>query len=65
MEHFLHIMERDIDLSQSPIIAQGPCSIDELKRDWEYQNGVWTVENGWICGKHSGNSGGLLYSKRH
>ncbi len=61
----LHIMEQIIDLSQSPILAYGPSTTEELNRDWEYKNGEWKVENGWICGKHTGNSGGILYSKQH
>ncbi len=61
----LHIMEQIIDLDQSPILAEGPRTTEELNRDWEYKNGVWKVENGWIDGKHTGNSGGILYSKKH
>ena len=64
-QQVLRIMEQEIDLEQSPVIAEGPRSTEELERDWEYKNGIWKVEDGWICGKHTGNSGGILYSKKH
>ncbi|HJD24600.1 MAG TPA: DUF1080 domain-containing protein [Firmicutes bacterium] len=65
MQQILRIMEKEIDLAECPILAEGPRSDEELARDWEYKNGVWRVEDGWIYGKHTGNSGGMLYSKRH
>lgn len=64
-QRFLRIMEKEIDLEQSPVIARGPQDDAALERDWEHQNGVWSVTDGWICGKHIGNSGGILYSKKH
>lgn len=64
-QRFLHIMEREIDLEQSPILLQGPADNAALERDWEHKNGLWTVQDGWICGKHTGNSGGILYSRQH
>lgn len=57
-QRFLRIMEKEIDLEQSPVIARGPQDDAALERDWEHQNGVWSVTDGWICGKHIGNSGG-------
>ncbi len=63
-QNVLHIMEREIDVAGSPILVEGPRTTEELERDWEYRNGVWKVEDGWICGKHTGNSGGILYSKK-
>lgn len=64
-QRFLRIMEQEIDLAQSPVIAHGPQDAAALERDWEYQNGVWTVTDGWVCGKHTENSGGILYSRQH
>lgn len=61
----LYIMERKIDLARSPVLAEGPRSDAELEREWEYVNGTWHVEDGWVTGRHTGNSGGILYSKRH
>ena len=49
-QRFLRIMEKEIDLEQSPVIARGPQDDAALERDWEHQNGVWSVTDGWICG---------------
>lgn len=48
-QRFLRIMEKEIDLEQSPVIARGPQDDAALERDWEHQNGVWSVTDGWIC----------------
>lgn len=63
-ESVLRIMEREILLQQCEILLEGPRTQEELEQEWEFSQGEWNIQDGWICGKHKGNSGGILYSRR-
>ncbi|WP_195543227.1 LamG domain-containing protein [Massiliimalia timonensis] len=62
----LKVMEKEIDLAASPILLEDDFSNPFLSENWdlEHSTGEWWVEDGWLTGRHRGNSGGLLYSKK-
>ena len=58
----LKVMEKEIDLAASPILLEDDFSNPFLSENWdlEHSTGEWWVEDGWLTGRHRGNSGGLL-----
>jgi len=61
----LHLMKKEIDLENSPILYEEIPTEENFQRDWNIYNGNWWVEEGWIAGKNPNNYPSMIVSKEN
>ncbi len=60
-----HLIDKEIDLVNSPVLFNKPITAKDLKTDWDIYNCSWTIKSGWLDGRNSNESAGMAMLKQN
>jgi hypothetical protein len=59
----LHLIGKQIDTEDLPILFEPAISEEALKKDWTVHASEWHAEDGWLVGMNRENSAGMMVSR--
>ena len=61
----LQLIEKEIDIVNSPVLFNKPITAENLKTDWDIYNCSWTMNKGWLTGRNPDESAGMALLKQN